>query len=275
MFRKRIIVGILLIVGSFILIMWHPLAMAAEVLTISILGLLEFYHLAHRKGIRPSTAAGLSCGVLLLVSSYFLDVGQWAALLTVLIIYTLFVFVFRKSHHVSSFLDAGVTILGFLYIGWLFGFIIQLRKMSTLVPVGSMMIEQGACYVVFLVVATSFTDIGGFFVGKFLGRTKLCPDISPGKTVEGSIGGMAVALLAAGLWGYAVKIPLHHCLVAAMLISVFAQVGDLWESVLKRDVAVKDSGDIIAGHGGILDRFDSLFITTPIAYLYFKYLMFW
>jgi len=118
-------------------------------------------------------------------------------------------------------------------------------------------------------------DIGGFFVGKFMGRTKLCPQISPGKTVEGSIGGILVALLASGAWGCLMKIPLHHCLAAGILISIFAQLGDLWESILKRDVEVKDSGDIIAGHGGALDRFDSLFITSPIAFLYFKYLMCW
>jgi len=94
-----------LIVGSFLLIMWHTLAMAGEVLVISILGLLEFYHLAHRKGIRPSTATGLTCGILLLISSYFLDQGQWASMLTVLIIYTMVVFIFRKDFHVSSFLD--------------------------------------------------------------------------------------------------------------------------------------------------------------------------
>jgi phosphatidate cytidylyltransferase len=275
MFAKRLSVGIALIVGSFLLVMWHTLAMVCAVLAISILGLLEFYHLAHRKGIRPSTATGLTCGIFLLISSYFMNEGQWASILTILIIYTMLVFIYRKDHHVSSFLDAGVTMLGYLYIGWLFGFIIHLRKMSEPVFAAGMTVEQGAVYVVFLVIATSFTDIGAFFVGKYLGRTKLCPQISPSKTIAGSIGGVLVALVTSGAWGYLTHIPLHHCLVAGILISIFAQLGDLWESILKRDVAVKDSGDIIAGHGGALDRFDSLFITAPIAFLYFKYLMFW
>ena len=271
MLKIRIIVGILLIVGSVTLVIWHTMAMSAEVLIIGILGLTEFYQLAYKKGIRPSMATGVTCGILLLISSIFLDYEKQAVLLTLMVIYTMIVFIFRKSHHVSSFLDAGVTILGYIYIGWLFGGIILLRRFNDLISIGPWQIESGAIYVIFLVLATSFTDIGGFFVGKFLGRNKLCPDISPAKTIEGSIGGMIVAVLIAGAWGYFAKIPLHHCLILAVLISIFAQLGDLRESVLKRDVSVKDSGDIIAGHGGALDRFDSLFVTSAVAFIYFRF----
>lgn len=272
MLIKRIIVGIFLIIGSITFVFLGTWAMSLEVLVIGILGLNEFYDLAYRKGIRPSKANGLISGILLFFSAYFLNDQYSLAVLTVLIIYTLVVFIFRKNYHISSFLDAGVTILGYLYIGWLFSFIIRLRKVDMPVNFGDFNLSLGVIFVIFLVLANSFTDIGSFFVGKFFGRRKLCPDISPGKTVEGSLGGIIIALIISGIWGYYTGIPLYHCIILGVLIGIFAQLGDLWESVLKRDVSVKDSGDIIVGHGGILDRFDSLFMTSPIAYLYFKYI---
>lgn len=272
MLTKRIIVGILLIVGSITFIFLGTWAMSIEVLIIGVLGLNEFYDLAYRKGIRPSKANGLISGIILFLGAYFLNEYDSLAVLTILIIYTLVVFIFRKNYHISSFLDAGVTILGYLYIGWLFSFIIRLRRIDIPMHLDHWTISLGAVCAVFLVLANSFTDIGSFFVGKYLGKRKLCPDISPGKTVEGSLGGIVTALLASGVWGYYSGIPLYHCIILGILISIFAQLGDLWESVLKRDVSVKDSGDIIIGHGGILDRFDSLFLTSPVAYLYFKYI---
>lgn len=270
----RIIVGIFLIVGSFLMVLWDTRAMFVEVFIIASLGLNEFFNLALRKGIRPSKATGMFCGLLLLCCALLFNSDISLAILTLLIIYTMIVFIFRKEHHVSSFLDAGVTVLGYLYIGWLFGFIIHLRKFDLPTTLGPWHISYGAACVIFLVFATSFTDIGGFFVGKFLGRHKLCPSISPGKTVEGSLGGILIGILTSATWGYFTKIPLVHCIILAVLISIFAQLGDLWESILKRDVSVKDSGDIIAGHGGALDRFDSLFVTSPVACLYFKYFVF-
>jgi phosphatidate cytidylyltransferase len=275
MFAKRIIVGIFLIVGSFFLVTWGALPMACEVMVIGIMGLNEFYDLANKKGIRASKATGIFCGIMLFVSAYFFNAETSIATLTLLLIFSMFVFIFRKNQHVSSFLDAGVTIMGYLYIGWLFGFIIHLRKFNVPSDFASFHLPLGAVCVVFLIIATSFTDIGCFFVGKFFGKRKLCPHISPGKTVEGSIGGLLIALVTSCAWGYFSVIPFYHCVILAIVLSVFAQLGDLWESILKRDVAVKDSGDIIAGHGGFLDRFDSLFITAPIAYLYFKYIVFW
>lgn len=273
MFRKRIFVGALLIVGSYFLVTWSAWTMALEVLTIGILGLNEFYNLAFRKGIRPSKATGILCGFILFCTSFAYNERHYADTLTLLILYTLIVFICRKSYHVSTFIDSGVTILGYLYVAWLFSFIILLRKPTGLVAIGPWHLEQGAVCVMFLVFATSFSDIGAFFIGKFFGRRKLCPGISPGKTVEGSIGGVVAAVITSGIWGYVTGLPLIHCAILAVLISVFAQIGDLWESILKRDVSVKDSGDIIAGHGGVLDRFDSLFITAPVAYFYFKYLI--
>jgi phosphatidate cytidylyltransferase len=275
MLAKRITVGIFLILGSFLLVMWGALPMAFEVLFIGIMGLNEFYNLANRKGIRPSKATGIFSGIMLFVSAYCFNAETSIATLTLLLIFSMFVFIFRKDHHVSSILDAGVTIMGYLYIGWLFGFIIHLRKFAAITPFGSFHLQQGAVCVIFLVLATSFTDIGCFFVGKFFGKRKLCPGISPGKTIEGSIGGLVTALITSCAWGYFSVIPFRHCIILALVLSVFAQLGDLWESILKRDAAVKDSGDAIAGHGGFLDRFDSLFITAPIAYLYFKYIVFW
>jgi phosphatidate cytidylyltransferase len=168
--------------------------------------------------------------------------------------------------------------MGILYLGWFFCYLIFMRKMmipgtSGMFKFLGMNIDQGAGFVLVLVFSTSMTDTGAYFLGKIFGKHKLCPHLSPGKTVEGAIGGMVGALAGAFLIGLPLKLMPTDIMNIGALCGIFAQLGDLWESVLKRDVHVKDSGTAIAGHGGIMDRIDSILFTTPVVYFYIKYFL--
>jgi phosphatidate cytidylyltransferase len=133
---------------------------------------------------------------------------------------------------------------------------------------------QGALLVVFLVLVTKMGDVGAYFMGRFFGRHSLIPRISPHKTIEGTIGGLAFSVVTA-LAGrlYLPVFSFAHLLTLGLLLGILAQVGDLAESLLKRDCAVKDSGTSISGFGGMLDIIDSLIFTAPIFYCYVKVLL--
>jgi phosphatidate cytidylyltransferase len=151
----------------------------------------------------------------------------------------------------------GYTVLGFIYISWSLTQIYLLRGLSA---------THGAAYVVFALLVTWATDSAAFFVGNAFGRHKLCR-VSPNKSVEGAIGGLIGAILI----GLAVKGYLNMGTMTVALLaaaaSVVSQVGDLVESLIKRDLGVKDSGVIIPGHGGILDRIDSILFSGPFVYV--------
>lgn len=162
--------------------------------------------------------------------------------------------VFTRNHF--SFDDAGVLTLAMLYIGTGFYYFVQARYagLSTLF------------YILFVIWTT---DSGAYMVGRKLGRHKLAPQVSPNKTWEGSIGGTVVAVIVGTVWVY--FFPQHYSLpvmaILTLLFSIAGQLGDLVESSLKRFYGVKDSGKILPGHGGILDRFDSLLFVLPLLHL--------
>ena len=150
------------------------------------------------------------------------------------------------------------TILGILYFGWFLGHLVFLRGL-----------DNGFGYLIFLSMAVVFNDVLAYTVGRMWGKTPLAPAISPKKTREGALGGLAGSLFAALTFRYAVPdLNLTAVLAAGLLIGVAAPLGDLIISVIKRDMSVKDSGNLIPGHGGLLDRCDSLIFATPAFYYY-------
>jgi phosphatidate cytidylyltransferase len=130
--------------------------------------------------------------------------------------------------------------------------------------------DQGPGYVVLTIMFAWFGDTGGYFAGRFLGRYKLYEAVSPKKTVEGAIGSLAGSVLGSVLahFWFLPKLSLAHGIPLALVAGAFGQAGDLGESVLKRSFGVKDSGAIVPGHGGILDRVDALMLTSAVTYLY-------
>ena len=124
----------------------------------------------------------------------------------------------------------------------------------------------------FVAVCVWMTDTGAYLVGRKWGKHKLAPALSPNKTVEGSLGGLALALLTGALFGLWIHLPLRDGLAVGLIAGVMGQVGDLFESALKREIGIKDFGGIMPGHGGALDRFDSLLFVTPLAFCYLHFL---
>ena len=123
----------------------------------------------------------------------------------------------------------------------------------------------------FVAVCVWSVDTFAYFFGRWFGKNKLAPQLSPGKTIEGSIGGLIGAILVGGAFGHWIHLPLMHGLAVGALAGVMGQVGDLFESALKREMGIKDFGRVLPGHGGALDRFDSLLFVAPLAYLYLHF----
>ena len=166
------------------------------------------------------------------------------------------------------------TLVGHMYVPQLLSYVLRLRALGgppVELPGSAVAVSAGFCWLVVLMLAVGGMDTAAYAVGKAVGRHKLCPKISPGKTVEGAIGGLLAAVaLTAGL-GHWLGLPLAHGLILGASIGVAGQAGDLFESLLKRRAGVKDSGSLLPGHGGVLDRFDSLLFAAPLAYFYLSF----
>ena len=131
-------------------------------------------------------------------------------------------------------------------------------------------IDPGIGYIVLMFVVISVCDIAAFYVGTKLGKTPLWPEVSPKKTVEGAVGGTIASILGAVIVGHFIDLSLVHSIISGFILSLAAQFGDLAESMIKRDAGFKDSGDLLPGHGGMLDRADSYVFTGAVAYYYFS-----
>ena len=155
--------------------------------------------------------------------------------------------------------NMGATIVGIAYVilPWSFMIIIRTR-------------ELGAMFLITLFFCTWSCDVAAYFVGSNLGRNLLCEKVSPKKTWEGFIGGAAASFLCGGILALIFSFPPVPLLLMGLLCGIAGQLGDLGESVLKREAGVKDTGSIIPGHGGLLDRFDSILVNATLAFLIFE-----
>ncbi|MHB8079186.1 MAG: phosphatidate cytidylyltransferase [Candidatus Krumholzibacteriia bacterium] len=237
------------------------------------LGLREFYGMMMAKGYRPYRAIGMLCGIAVCWHVY--RGGATISLLLTLTLLLIMVFeLFRKdiSHPTNHI---AITVLGVLYVGWLGSHLILLRELPGLTGADD---GLGVRAVFLVVAATWAADTGAYLVGVAWGRRRLLPRVSPGKTVEGAVGGIVIAA-AAGAGCALTFAPFLTPFAGALLggvLGVCGLLGDLVESLLKRDVGIKDSGGglSIPGHGGVLDRFDSLLFTAPFAYYYLRAFVF-
>lgn len=166
--------------------------------------------------------------------------------------------------------NVATTILGFL-IAWLPCHVFLIRQMGPEVELFGITFRQGLYFLVFIFFVILLTDIGAYFFGTRFGKHKLSPVISPKKSVEGAVYGGLSAIAVGLLIGKLIGISLYHSFVLALIVTVMAQLGDLSESLIKRDAGVKDSGSSLPGHGGFLDRADSYLFSVPVAYYYIKY----
>jgi phosphatidate cytidylyltransferase len=239
----------------------HPLVFDATVATCALLALYEFLVLGRRKGFHlPIVLCILVAAFILaafILEPISVEMGVFVALLLIPASY-----VFAKGSIDEALPSSAVAVMATLYVGMLGGSLIRMRGDF---PVGPKL-------VFFLLVVVWLGDAGAYYTGRAFGKHKLSPRISPKKTVEGLFGGIATSLVAAVVihFTFFPEFPLPHAMVAGVILSACGVVGDLAESLWKRSADVKDSGTLIPGHGGFLDRFDSIFFTAPILYTYWS-----
>ena len=174
--------------------------------------------------------------------------------------------IFRDQVNLA-FLSVASTLLGVIYIGWAFGHhLILLRGIN----------GAGRGLIFFLIVIIWLSDTAAYLFGRWFGTHKLSPTISPRKTIEGTIAGLVFGVIGGlGVWSFFLKdvLSFPHVLILGILLGLVGQLSDLSESIIKRSAEVKDSGHLIPGHGGLLDRCDSLIFSAPVLYYYFVYLI--
>jgi phosphatidate cytidylyltransferase len=237
-----------------------------------LIGLWEFYRMMEAKGLKPYRAMGILSGLAL--SWYvFFQQGVYANLLMSVIFIGIMILELARKERGLAVYHISVTLFGVFYIGWLGSHLILLRELPHL---RGLDYALGFSFVIVTFALTWCYDTGAYFVGIWIGRHKLFPSISPGKTLEGAIGGILGSLV--GIFVARASIAPYLTVVQsiglALGASVFGQLGDLCESMIKRDVKIKDSSRTIPGHGGVLDRFDSLLFTAPLIYYVLKYVIF-
>jgi phosphatidate cytidylyltransferase len=262
---KRTFTAVVLLGAVFVVVQYAPdwaLFLFGQAFIVA--ALLEFYNLAGRNGLRPQRTLGI--GMALAVSLTFfvrsipLDAALFGGLLVAAVYFVIaFNSLEKLPHFPGSF---AITALGMLYVSFPLNFLFKLR------------VEMGPFYLYFLFAVIFLGDTGAFFIGKTFGRNKMTPVASPNKTWEGSAGGFLFAVAGAVLARFILlpSVPLGIAVLTGLVVHAVAQVSDPLESLFKRAVGVKDSSNALPGHGGFLDRIDSLILAGPLFYFIVKHL---
>lgn len=233
-----------------------------------ILALSEFYSLASKAGCRPASVAGYIAGLVVSASFVFDEPSFTVAAVAGLTITALAAAMLQTDEIKQSLLSVSATVFGVVYVALLAGCLIGVRMIADEPRPGNPHIAAKLLTTFFAIVM--LTDTGAYYTGRSIGRHKLAPRISPGKTIEGAVGGFVMAVVTGVLCKllFFGEIPISHALLLGAVIGAIGQIGDLAESMLKRAAGVKDSGAILPGHGGMLDRVDSLLFCAPVLYYY-------
>ena len=230
-------------------------------------GTYEFYRMASFDRREPLLYLGLLWTLALVLSPHYRSSGLLPFVITAAILVSLICLLFRPSRH-NGLHQWAWTIVGALYVGWMLSYWLNLRGL-----------EDGRNWVYLAMLTTFANDTSAYFIGRARGRHKLAPAISPAKTREGAIGGLVGAVIGAVVIAMVLKLisaelgapfafRYWQIIVLGFLVGLFAQIGDLVESLLKRQMGVKESGNLLPGHGGVLDRFDSLIFVGAVVYYY-------
>jgi len=265
---KRRVITVLWGFPLLVVVVWFDKPLPWFTVFIAIWGLLaayEFYRLVVGvSGIRSLTVFGLLFTLLIVISPHCPSPFAAPLLVTLAVVLPLIWMVLRQRVE-GAFAGWAWMVTGFLYVGWMLSFLVDLR------------LEAGRNWVFFALFTTFGSDTVAYFLGRALGRHRLAPQISPHKSWEGAIGGLlgaaAMSLLFTLSTPLQITLSIGQGIVLALLVSVFGQIGDLAESLLKRNTGVKESGNSIPGHGGFLDRMDSVVFAGVVVYLYYSFLI--
>jgi len=256
MLAKRILSSIILISIISIVIFFDWLCSLVIILFI-IASLYEYFLMLEKKGIKIYKYFGIGMGTIIPLSIMFRfePTKSWELAFIVLALFFLILMQFKRRDSSGVIVDISTTLFGILYVSWFFSFLIKIRYLP-----------EGLGLLTSLLLITKLGDIGAYLVGSRWGKKLLIPRISPKKTIEGALGGLVFSILG----GLACKplLPFDYTqvLFISVALGVLGQLGDLSESLLKRDCQVKDSGNIFPGMGGVLDEIDSLLFTAPVFY---------
>lgn len=231
-------------------------------IVLSALGMYEFYKALKEKDFNPIDWIGY-----ILLALYYIFDNNFETLMFLVILGTFISLIMPVINLKYTFVDVAITLLGFLYVGIFFSFIYLVNSKN-----------GGEFYVWLIFVGSWLTDTAAYYAGRFFGKKKLCPKVSPKKTVEGSLGGILGAIVGCLIVGLIAKqyiaiISLYHFVIIGALCGVFSQFGDLVASSVKRYVGIKDYSNLIPGHGGILDRFDSILFSGVVVFFYLSFVI--
>jgi phosphatidate cytidylyltransferase len=274
MLKKRVITalwGIPLLVAA----IWFDTPLPWFVILVAVAGVLavfEFYRMTGVSKTLPLTCFGIVFTLLFIIRPYFPEELGLNLLLGLAVAPSLIMLVFLPKKEGLSH-DWAWVIAGMLYVGWLLSYLLALR----LEPGTAAFPNAGRDFVLLALFTTFGSDTAAYFVGKALGRHKMAPQISPGKTWEGGVAGVFGAIVVSLLFTFKSpwQVPLSwwQAILLGLAVSVFGQLGDLVESLLKRNSGVKDSGTLMPGHGGLLDRMDSVVFAGAVVYLWYIYVV--
>ena len=255
------------------------IAFGGIITLLGVLALMELYGMAEKRGLKPFRGLGIAIGVALTGSAFWalgihgqpdlaLDI-EIAILLCAVPVLGVAQIRRYTNEDKSSLAPLAATVFGIIYVAMLLNVLQKIRYFPDL---------EGHWWLMFFIVVSKMSDTGAYCTGQLIGRTKMIPRVSPGKTWEGFTGGIAFSVVAAWMFlNFAGEhfgaMPLMHALILGVVLGVGSVLGDLVESLFKRESDMKDSGSFFPGVGGILDILDSLLFNAPLMYLYLKYIL--
>ena len=266
---KRVATAFLIGLPALFAIIAGGLWLAVLVLIIVFYSSKEYTEILSNKGFLPSLKIILVSSALFATLAYFNKFSLIPLALTISALMAFMWVLFRGRQPYIA--NVATTLLGFVYCGWFPLHLLFLRNMGGNIDGWLIPSPLGAGYCILILFAVLVTDTFCYFVGCRWGKHKLSPVISPNKTIEGSLGGSTMCMIFSLGIGLAIGLAWYHAVVLGILIAIFAQIGDLCESMIKRDAGVKDSSNVLPGHGGFLDRTDSYILTIPVVYYYLQY----
>lgn len=252
--------GAIILLPLLIFVFTGGIILRYGVLALSLTGLYEFYKVIKKRDLKPISIVGYTLTLI-----YFFTLGKVVnseLLIGLLIFGTLSMLCITVLNTEYNFIDVAITLLGFFFVSVFFSFI----TLVNMKPFGNYLVW-------FIFLSSWLCDTSAYYTGKAFGKHKLCPKVSPKKTIEGSIGGLIGSIMACGIFGIIINnttlnIPIYNYFVIGAICGVLCQFGDLVASSIKRNVGVKDYSNLIPGHGGILDRFDSILFAAVVVYYY-------
>jgi len=287
---RRVLFSVIAAPLAIVIVMAGGAALAGLLAVVSALAAWEFFRIARASGLTPFDDIGTALAgiVPLLVHARYLGIYETPLSIIAIVVLALFALaIWLRGVDGKPLGAVATTVLGVVYTGGMLSFGYAIRYHGYViggVPFrvfgAELQVAAGGLLLLLPLILTWASDIGAYFVGRALGKRKLIPSVSPGKTVAGAVGALVVTALVSWLYSQFVLRPTAHLAFTpwgvvgfGVLVSLAAQVGDLVESLLKREAGVKDSSHLLPGHGGILDRFDSLLFVLPVSYVLLGWLL--